>query len=203
MSYKNEITDNVKEQTRSGILQVITYLFDALLKPIIDGIGFIIKKIANFFRRKAEDREMRASIEDTLAGGLIKDYLDTHGKSDCIIFKQHNGGKMNDGSDFKYIRAIYTDIDIETNNHLLKELATQSIPKSIVNDILLACHRNTGMHRGEFEKSSRIINSFFKGYNYVYFHTYRNMFYVIMTDVEENFDYNYLHSLIDKLKKKL
>ena len=195
MANDNEVIEQIKSETKTGISQVIAKIFESAVEPFLDGID-LLKSVV---RRCYENYKIKKTMYSIINKNLLEIYLEKHNLN-CFMLTTHNGQHSESGLGKKYINPefVYTTL---SDNNLLDVLCSNESPLHLYAKWLYFCMQGRSFEKQDFTEK---MQAYFEDYNYVFFRKYRVVFYVIMSKDREltNEHERYINTIIDNFLDK-
>ena len=189
---EDEVFDDLKNEAKQGVAQIVAKIFSTLLEPILIGID----KVKEQLYKRLDAYNVRKTMSFIENSSLLYRYLDEH-NFDCVVFVMHNGIHSSSGLGCKFLTPQLENV--QSPNEMLGLFKSMTLPLSKTYiEWIYYCFQHKAYTRSEFNNEMML---YFDDYEKLFFRTYRGVFYIVMSgeSVLTNDDENYINSIIDSL----
>jgi len=188
---KEEITDSIKREATTGILQIIGKIFSTLIEPLLNGIEALKGLISDFYK----ERRIRRTMGFILFSDLMMDYISEH-NIDILVFSTHNGEHSESGYDFRFVKALYSSFISEKN--AVNKFLAHSTPAHFYLDWLSNCVKCKETERVNYNSKEK---TFFGNYERIYWRRFHDIFYCVLAN--KDLDINQIEQEINEIIRNL
>jgi len=99
----DEASLNLKKEAASGLVQIISKLFQSLIEPVLK----LIDKIRDRLIKRIKKRNIEKDMDVTISDILLKEYLKRN-DFELIVWRTKNGEHDETGFGYRYIHPFFT-----------------------------------------------------------------------------------------------
>ena len=174
---KDEIIEHIQQETKTGIIQIISKIFSVILEPILDLIESGINKI----KKNYEEKQTLKQEANIVSSHLLNEYLADHNWG-IILHLQHNHSKSDAGKEFRFVKCHYTNLI--PKKRLMERFLEKSQPSYMYNNWMFYCLNDINFETpSQFDKQMKYY--FTEETKWVYFRHWRDALFLICSETTE------------------